>query len=261
MDQNIVDDGHFSIIADMYQELRTTDTEPIEYIISKLPSLENLDVIDLGCGTGRYDLLLLDDLSQNCSLTGVDANEKMLSEFAENLKSQGYTKIRSICAPVEELSDKDMTKYDVVLSFNALHHFNLGKILSIVSSLLKEKGLAFLYSRTRNQNRRSIWGRYFPKFDYYESRLRSLTEIEQAIYETNGIEIKEIKFFQFYRYNSVSTLIEKAINRHYSTFSLYDSSEFKVALREFEERIEHKIDQFESIEWIDRNVMYTIQRT
>ncbi|MHA2027961.1 MAG: class I SAM-dependent methyltransferase [Candidatus Kariarchaeaceae archaeon] len=261
MEHDISVEEHFSIIANTYQELRTTDTKPIDYIIENLPSLENLQIIDLGCGTGRYDLLLLNELDDSGILTGVDANEEMLAKFVENLETQGYSNIRSICASITEIGNIETKQYDVVLSFNSLHHFNLGKFLKLIHQLLKPKGSAFLYTRTRTQNQRSIWGKYFPKFDYYESRLKSLTEMEKAIYDTEGIELKEMKIFNYHRYDKLEKLVKQVSNRHYSTFSIYNQEELVNAIRDFEKNIENEFNNIDEVDWIDRNVMLRIVKS
>ena len=48
---------HFSEVAYRYNQLRVTDLEPIGYIAEKLKKLEQIEAIDIGCGSGRYDAL------------------------------------------------------------------------------------------------------------------------------------------------------------------------------------------------------------
>ena len=49
---------HFSRIASFYGHIRTTDAQPIRYIGKKLKGSKAIRAADIGCGTGRYDLLL-----------------------------------------------------------------------------------------------------------------------------------------------------------------------------------------------------------
>ena len=51
--------GHFLNLSTSYNELRTTDQEPVLYIGEKLDSKNHIRGADIACGAGRYDLLLL----------------------------------------------------------------------------------------------------------------------------------------------------------------------------------------------------------
>jgi hypothetical protein len=51
--------NHFRNLSCIYNELRTTDLEPIMFICEKLQNWNNLKGAAIGCGAGRYDLLLL----------------------------------------------------------------------------------------------------------------------------------------------------------------------------------------------------------
>ncbi len=54
--------GHFAKVAEVYTGVRTTDEEPILYIRDRLAGRGAVAAADVGCGTGRYDLLLLQPL-------------------------------------------------------------------------------------------------------------------------------------------------------------------------------------------------------
>ena len=62
---------------------------------------------------------------------------------------------------------------DLVTSFNSVHHFDLGRFLTAVARVLQPDGQLFIYTRTPQQNARTVWGRYFPDFTKHEQRLHS----------------------------------------------------------------------------------------
>ena len=62
---------------------------------------------------------------------------------------------------------------DLVTAFNRVHHFDLGQFLTAVARVLQPGGQLFIYTRTPQQNGRTIWGRYFPGFTEHEQRLHS----------------------------------------------------------------------------------------
>ena len=45
---------------------------------------------------------------------------------------------------------------------------DLGRFLAAGARVLKPGGLLFIYTRTPQQNARTIWGRYFPGFTEHE---------------------------------------------------------------------------------------------
>ena len=80
MDKMLTDykhSDHFGKIAPRYQSLRTTDEEPITYIVHQLKSLTAIKAADVGCGTGRYTQLLIRQLRDRITfLYGIDYSEK-----------------------------------------------------------------------------------------------------------------------------------------------------------------------------------------
>ncbi len=53
-------DEHFTNISRSYNDLRTMDPDPVWYIQEKLRDRTAISGADIGCGGGRYDLLLLE---------------------------------------------------------------------------------------------------------------------------------------------------------------------------------------------------------
>ena len=79
---------HFQNLSGFYNELRTTDLEPIIFICKKLQNRSNLKGADIGCGGGRYDLLLLKHLPKLHLICG-DINEAMIKETTCYLEQHG----------------------------------------------------------------------------------------------------------------------------------------------------------------------------
>ena len=77
---------HFSRIAHKYDDLRTTDLEPILFIKKKLQNLTKIEAADVGCGGGRYNIILFHYFGDNLRLTCIDDNKNMLDEVTKNLK-------------------------------------------------------------------------------------------------------------------------------------------------------------------------------
>ena len=66
-----------------------------------------------------------------------------------------------LLAAAEELPLRTAS-LDLVTAFNCVHHFDLGRFLAAAARVLQPGGQLFIYTRTPQQNARTIWGRYFP---------------------------------------------------------------------------------------------------
>ena len=108
---------------------------------------ENLDVLDVACGTG---VLFPFYLERNVrSVTGIDISHEMARLAAE--KHRDEENIRVICGDVEETRfDK---QFDSVMVYNAFPHFpDPERLIATLASLLKEGGrLTVAHSASREQ--------------------------------------------------------------------------------------------------------------
>ena len=245
--------NHFENLSCFYNELRTTDLEPIIFICKKLQNRSKLKGADIGCGGGRYDLLLLKHLPDLQLICG-DVNEAMVNETTSYLTSLGQKKFSAHCI---DASDLKLPKgaLDFISTFNAIHHFDPVEFLNQAGRALKEGGYVFVYTRLKSQNMRNIWGKFFPKFVEKEDRLYDLSQIEKWTNKLESLKLEAIHFFNFNRKLSLKQLLSQAQKKHYSTFSLYTEVEFDKALKKFKNKIERNFEDVELVQWSDENVM------
>src|SRR5574337_1616863 len=152
---------HFFHIAPKYKKLRTTDLGPIMFIANKLRDLQSIRTADIGCGTGRYSVKLVEHIGEKCHMFCIDNNIEMLRQlrryFAEH-SILNFTPVLSDSHRIPLQTDS----LDCVISFNAIHHFPLSNFLRESSRILKNNGRLFVYTRLQDQNARTIWGMHFP---------------------------------------------------------------------------------------------------
>ncbi len=249
---------HFSRVATAYNDIRTTDLEPILFIKNTLDGLHRINAADIGCGAGRYCLKLFQHLD-NLRLTCVDFNEAMLKVTSACLRAAGITNFRTIKSLAESvpLADNSM---DCIFCFNAIHHFDFVRFMHKMSRVLKSGGRIFIYTRLRSQNARNIWGRYFPLFLEKENRLHELHEIKQMLKLIDPLVLESVKRFRYWRNSTLSRLVNQARNCHYSTFSLYQKDEFKAALRRFCDNIIDNFSSPEKVGWFDENILLVLRK-
>ena len=102
-------------------------------------SLNNIDILDIGCGGG----LLSEPLSRlQASVTGIDASQKNI-EVAKFHAKQNNLKIKYLHSSPEKMSSKK--KFDVILNMEIIEHVDdLNYFINKSSNLLKNNGLMFV---------------------------------------------------------------------------------------------------------------------
>src|SRR6266851_1938690 len=198
---------HFERVAAVYDSLRTTDEAPVRAISQLLPG-RPVTGLDIGCGTGRYTRLLRALLPGGSRLAASDVSAAMLAQLRA-------------------------ASLDLVTAFNCVHHFDLGRFLTAAARVLAPGGQLFIYTRTPQQNARTIWGRYFPGFTEHEQRLHSEAAFRHAVRRTDGLTVVATQTFKHPRSSTAGRLRAQAEGRHYSTFSLYPPDELRASIATF----------------------------
>ncbi|NUO79095.1 class I SAM-dependent methyltransferase [candidate division KSB1 bacterium] len=249
---------HFSRIAPKYTRLRTTDLAPVRYAVKKLGSLRHIRAADVGCGSGRYDRLLFQHLNERLELVCVDDNDGMLrvlrKDLYEHAPSLQVLRARAQALPFASES------LHCMFTFNAIHHFKIRAFLHEAARSLMPGGLLFIYTRTRSQNSRHIWGKHFPQFYEKEQRLWEFVELNNFIAEVPNLHLDKIRIFQHRRVARLRWLLQQARQRHYSTFDLYGAEEFQAALAEFEQRLRRVYRNPNEVTWTDENLMLVARK-
>ena len=248
---------HFSRVSASYRKMRTTDKEPIIFIRESLKNLHDVKAADVGCGAGRYDLLLFQNLNK-LHLTCIDINDSMLQEASNYLKSHGFRNFQTIKANANEIP-LERNSLDCIFTFNAIHHFDFVAFSKKSSEVISEDGTIFIYTRLRSQNSRNIWGQYFPSFSKTETRLHELDEMESWIQSNGRLKLGTIKRFKYKRTSTLERLVEKVKGKHYSTFSLYENNALNESLKTFQENIITRFPDVRQIKWCDENILLILK--
>jgi SAM-dependent methyltransferase len=243
---------HFEQVAAVYESLRTTDEAPVRRIRELLPD-RPVTGLDAGCGTGRYSRLLRGLLPSGSLLAGSDVSAAMLAEL-EAGNHGSAARVAPLVSTAEELPLRTAS-LDLVTAFNCVHHFDLGRFLNAAARVLRPGGQLFIYTRTPQQNARTIWGRYFPGFTEQEQRLHSETAFRDAVRRTDGLKLTAAQAFRHPRSSTPERLRAQAEGRHYSTFSLYHPDELRASITTFLGRLSSP-----EVAWVDEHLLVVAQR-
>jgi SAM-dependent methyltransferase len=243
---------HFTQVAGLYRAVRTTDIEPVHDLVRLLPA-GALRGLEVGCGTGRYTELLLEHLAAGSSIVAVDACFEMLQVLHRTVKPGGA--IRAVCGDATALPLAEGV-FDFVACFNAVHHLPLDAFFEAATRQVRPAGHVVVYTRTLDQNARSIWGRRFPRFSAKETRLFQRDSLERAVAATPGLELLGVQEYRFPRRAAVGDLEARVRARAYSTFSLYGEAELTEALECFVASLRPG-----QVDWTDENTLVIAQRT
>jgi SAM-dependent methyltransferase len=245
--------GHFEQVAAAYESLRTTDEAPVRAIRQLLPG-RPVTGLDVGCGTGRYSRLLRAVLPEGSRLAVADISAAMLAQLKAGSHGDAGGVV-PLLAAAEQLPLRTAS-LDLITAFNCVHHFGLDRFLTAAARVLAPGGRLYIYTRTPQQNARTIWGRYFPGFTEHEQRLHSQAALRDAVSRTGGLQVTATQTFQHPRTSTAEQLRAQAEGHHYSTFSLYPPQELRAAIATFLARLPSP-----QVSWIDEHLLVIAGRS
>ena len=178
---------------------------------------------------------------------------------APRLNGCAYPGASHLVGAVESLPFR-AASCDAITSFNAVHHFDLARFPSEASRVLTPSGLLVLYTRTAEQNRDTIWGRYFPECATLETRLHTVSEFRRALDATYGFASVRVQTIRWSVTTSLSRLLEQVTAYHYSTFRFYSPDRLQTALDTFQHRVRDVFGDCSRITFDNDHLLVVAQR-
>ncbi len=226
------------------------------------PPGAQLRALDVGAGTGRYTEAVLAKVTADYGIgwtaVAYDANRTMLaSPVAEARDTE--VQVTLVAGLAETLPFRDAA-FDAVLSFNAVHHFDLNRFLAAAARVLRPEGLLTVYTRTPEQNRRTVWGELFPHFADRETRLFAQEDLQRALASRTEFYSVTLDHVPWTLRTTAARLVEQATGCYYSTFSFYTPEEFRAALSTFETRLAEDYSDPSNVVWQNDHLLLVARR-
>ena len=248
--------GFYSDIASRYEELRPLDADAVSVMGGYLPSWPPHGV-EVCCGTGRYLRRLASSRSPGSVSVGVDLNESMLRRASSAQQDPSGGVVRLVRADCCRLPFGNASLGWISI-LDAIHLVDIHQLVAEAARVLASGGVLLVYTRTPDQNARSLLGRLFPQFSEKESRLLTEDDLRCAV-EEGSFRIEVVVRLNHERSGSRQEVVAQVKQRPYSTFVFYTDAEWSSAIQEFASNLEHSGSDITS--WTDENLVLVCRRT
>lgn len=142
--------------------------------------------------------------------------------------------------------------------FDAIHLVDIHRFVEEATRVLASGGVLVIYTRTPEQNARSLLGRLFPQFLEKETRLLTENDLRCAV-EKGAFRIEAMVPLHHERSASRNDVLAQVRQRPYSTFVFYTDAEWSSAMEKFATHLEQSGSDI--ISWTDENLLLTCRRT
>ena len=234
---------HFAKVSARYRTLRELDRAAVgvisDVVVRAADPGRPVRLLDVATGSGRYldavSHCVTSTLARDVVPIGLDLSPAMLTQ-ARIRNGQAGLRARHLVGAVEMLPFRT-SSCDVMTCFNAVHHVDLARFVAEASRVLTPSGQLVVYTRTPEQNRRTIWGHHFPEFATRETRLYGVEDLRAALQATGAFTSVRTQTVPWAVTTSLSRLVEQATHYHYSTFRLYSDDALHAAIDTFRQRV------------------------
>ncbi len=236
----------YSNIAQYYDKVRITSPDYLRFWSSKIAHYGLIDrnsrVLDIGCGTGRFTLMLAKITS--AEVYAVDPSEDMLDEAKKKDKKKKVTWRKGTA---EKLSFPN-EYFDCVFMTFVFHQIkNRKKALAEIYRLLRPNGKCVFMTTSYAHIRRSPLY-MFPRLAAIDlARFPSLPEFKRIL-EKGGFRNVHYHLdkYEDHRY-AIDDYLKRVKSKHISTLSVLSKEEFERGYEEFKKKLKEKYRDYAEI--------------
>jgi len=222
--------ANYKQIADTYDVAHTLSKQNlelwIELISEKIGPRRKVELLDLGCGTGRFSIPTATRLG--FSVTGADNSEEMLRETR---KKEGGAQVKWDIQDATSLSYPDGS-FDAVFMSHLLHHIDDPlKVVKECYRVLRFPGTILNRYGAIEDIRDDPEHRFFPgTIELDEARTPTVEQVEKWFRTAGFYDISSETIVQ-QTYRSAEERLRKAESKSISVLTLIRQSAFKQGLQ------------------------------
>ena len=199
----------------------------LEALTSSIPRQEIKNILDLGCGTGRFTAALGEAFG--CPVVGVEPSAAML----DVARSQSAPHVQWKQGQAESIPLESQA-VDLVYMSQVFHHLaDPRRALQEIGRVLTPTGYLAIRNGTREHNRDLAWLKFFPEaFDIEQKRTPSKQELKELICNQAFVLISQHTIYQLFA-SSYEEYFEKISQRGLSALIAISDEAFQSGLQRF----------------------------
>jgi len=204
------------------RQFKTNPKSKYEWIFEHFPKNDNLNVLELGCGTGLFWLANRNNIIKSWSIILSDYSEGMLETTRNNLSRLNYNFNYEIVNAENIKYDNNI--FDIILANNMLYHIqNRDIAIKNISRILKDDGIFFASTMGKND----LLELNNCLYTFFESKNYEFKFREYSFSLDNGMDqlLNNFKNISLERYNNklIINEVEAIINYYLSFNGMYEN--------------------------------------
>jgi ubiquinone/menaquinone biosynthesis C-methylase UbiE len=195
-----------------------------------IPTKHITTICDLGCGTGRFAVILAKNFS--AKVIGIDPSEKMLTEARKNISMKTILFVRGSAESIP-LTDNSV---DMLFLSMVFHHIqDRRKAILEFKRIFKSNRFICIRTSTKQSLQTYPWLQFFPSAMKIETNRAPDREELTKFFKLNAFGLKHhSKVYQFFAENHMQYL-HKISTRGLSSLKAIKDDEFNTGLIRLEE--------------------------
>ena len=218
--------------ASRYNSARSLPSETktlwLDALKSSIPNQKIRNILDLGCGTGRFTVAL--GKAFECSVVGVEPSSAMLGVAI----SQSEPNVEWKQGQAENIPLGSQA-VDLVFMSQVFHHFTEPrKALQEINRVLSSEGYLAIRNGTREFNKELKWLEFFPEaLEIENKRTPSQQELKESVCSGSFELISRRTIYQLFA-ASYEEYFEKVSQRGLSALIVISNEAFQSGLQRFQ---------------------------
>lgn len=226
----------YNEISKVYDDVREGDIVLVNHFLDELPWSRQLNILDIGCGTGNYtDLLQKVTRAKGWQIYGIDPSAGMIDKARNKNGNIIFQQGRA----EELLWAHDF--FDFIYMTDVIHHIpDIHRIFREINRVLKNGGKVCIVTQSHRQIEARPIARFFPGTVRVDrERYPDIDEIRAAAQDAGLIALKQEVLFEGDAIELGEEYLELVQKKGYSMLHLITEQEYRAGLENLEKALQN----------------------